>query len=222
MRLADEGFPLCLSPDGRWALVRAHLVTFEAQKWPGLRVVPTGTGDVRTIAAPGLQVVAADWVPDGRGLLVYGREADRGLRAFLLDAGGQGRRAVTPEGVSACEVGRRGVACLGPTKRVTFYSLEGGESREVPGLEPGLRPLRLSEDETSLFVSPPRANRVSPLRVERVDLATGRRTLVQEFKPADMAGVWIYRPPLVTPDGRGYAYGYAQWLQDLYLADGFR
>jgi len=37
-----------------------------------------------------------------------------------------------------------------------------------------------------------------------------------------MAGVWKYGPPLVTPDGRGYAYNYAQWLHSLYLADGFR
>jgi len=222
MRLADEGFPLSLSPDGRWALVTAHVYIFEVQKWPGLRVVPIGTGDVRTIAAPGLQVAGADWVPDGKRILVYGREADRGPQVFVLGTDGGGRRAVTPEGIASCCPGRRWVACRGPTNRVTLYSLEGGESREVPGLEPGLRPLRLSEDETSLLVSPPRANRVSPLRVERVDLATGRRTLVHEFKPADMAGVWIYYPPLVTPDGRGYAYSYFQCLHNLYLADGFR
>ena len=38
-----------------------------------------------------------------------------------------------------------------------------------------------------------------------------------------MAGVWILAAGLlVTPDGRGYAYGYHQYLHNLYLADGFR
>ena len=223
MRLAEEGYPVSLSPDGRWALVMAATLTFEAPKWPGIRVVPTGAGDVRTIATPGLQVGGADWAPDGQRIFVYGREADRGLQVFLLDADGQGRRAVTPEGVSGpCGVGRRSVACLGPTNQVTVYSLEGDEPRAIAELEPGLSPLRLSEDETSLLVTAPRTTRTAPLRVERVDLATGRRTLVHEIKPADMAGVWLPFNPLVTPDGRGYAYTYYQLLHNLFLAEGFR
>ena len=54
------------------------------------------------------------------------------------------------------------------------------------------------------------------------DLATGRRTLVHEIRPSDLAGVWIARDPLVTPDRRSYAYSYYQWLHSLYLADGLR
>jgi len=121
-----------------------------------------------------------------------------------------------------CSVGRQRVACLGPTNRATLYPLEGGEPKEGPGLEPGASTLCLSDDETSLLVSAPRATRTAPLRVERVDLATGRRTLVHEIRPSDLAGVWIARDPLVTPDRRSYAYSYYQWLHSLYLADGLR
>jgi hypothetical protein len=177
---------------------------------------------VREIATPGLEVRWAAWVPDGKRILVRGREPDRGWRLFLVDIDGGTRRAVTPEGVSLFACGRRWVACLGPSNRVMLYPLKGGEPREVPGLEPGVRPLRLSDDETSLLVSPPRATRTEPVRVERVGLATGRRVLLHEFKPAEMAGVWIHFPPLVTPDGRGYAYTYYQWLHNFYVADGLR
>jgi hypothetical protein len=105
---------------------------------------------------------------------------------------------------------------------VVWYSLEGDAPREMAELEPGLSPLRLSEDEISLFVSAPRTTRTAPLRVERVDLASGKRTLVHEIKPADMTGVWLPFRPLVTPDGRGYGYSYHQILHSLYLADGLR
>ena len=222
MRLAGEGEGVSLSPDGRWALVLAARMTFEVPKWSGLRVVPIGPGEARTLPTPGLQVVSADWLADGKRILLLGREPERGWRRFLVDEDGGGRRPVTPEGVSSCAVGPHSLACVGPTNRVTLYPLEGGEPREGPGLEAGSSPLRLSEDETSLLVSPPRTTRTAPLRVERVDLATRRRTLVHEIKPADMAGVWLCYEPLVTPDGRGYVYSYYQFLHNLYLADGLR
>jgi hypothetical protein len=205
-------------------LVRAPRLTFEAPKWEGLRAVPVGAGVVRTIATPGLEVLGAAWAADGKRILVWGREGEREWRLFLLDEQGRSRRTLTPEGVSSCAPGQQRLACVGPAKRLTLYPLGEGEAREVPGieLEPGVSLLTLSGDETALLVSPRRETRTAPIRVERIDLATRRRTLVHEFKPADMAGVWKYGPPHVTPDGRGYAYNYAQWLHNLYLADGFK
>jgi hypothetical protein len=223
MRLADEGEPWSLSPDGRWALVGPPSLLFEVPRWSGLRVVPIGAGDVRTIDTPGLQVGGAVWAADGRRILVWDRAADRGWRLSLVDGEGGAPRPVSPEGVVDCTVGRQRVACVGPTNRVTFFPLEGGAPQQGPELEPGASPLRLSDDETSLLVFPLRATRTSPLRVERLDFATGRRTLIHEIRPADMAGVcFFFRPILVTPDGRGYAYTSYQFLHSLFLADGVR
>jgi hypothetical protein len=234
MRLAEEGAPLSLSPDGRWVLVGPSAFTFEAPRWSGLRLVPVGAGDARAIPTPGLdvggiahgaQLTRVAWILDSRRILALGPEASgTSWRFYLLDANGGGRRAVTPELHFGCGVGQRSIACLTPTNRITLYPLEGGEPREVPGLTapPGLNPLRLSEDETSLFVNTPRYTRTAPIRVERIDLASGKRSLVRELKPADMAGVWLSFDPLVTPDGRGYAYSYIQILHNLYLADGVR
>jgi hypothetical protein len=86
MRPAEEGQPLALSPDGRWALVTAARNIFEVPKWSGFRVVPIGAGEARSLAVPGLVIRGADWVPDGKRILVYGREANRGWQVFLLDA----------------------------------------------------------------------------------------------------------------------------------------
>jgi dipeptidyl aminopeptidase/acylaminoacyl peptidase len=225
IRLAEEGEPYALSPDGRWVLVGpARGTVVGAPGWQGLRIVPTGAGEVRAIATPELAVHGAQWDRDGKQILLRGREAARS-RTFVLDPGSGTRRAVTPEGVANCAVGRQRVACLGPPNRLALYPLDGGEPRELPGIElgPDVGLLRLSEDESSLIVSRLGATRTAPVRVERVDLATGRRTLLHELRPADMAGVVLaYAGQQVTPDGRGYAYGYQQYLHNLYLADGFR
>jgi dipeptidyl aminopeptidase/acylaminoacyl peptidase len=227
MRLAAFGEPTALSPDGRWVLVIPGRGTFGIPKWSGLRVIPVGAGDARDIATAGLLVDRADWVPDGKRILVSGRETDRGTRIFLFDPEAGGRRAITPEGVGTAHIpsdGRR-VAVVGPTNRVTLYPLEGGEAREVPGLEPGTVPLRFSEDGASLLVSGPNPTRSAPIRIYRVVLASGARTLLHEIRPADMAGVWgltFNFSPVVTPDGRGYAYNYYQFLHSLFLAEGLK
>jgi hypothetical protein len=105
---------------------------------------------------------------------------------------------------------------------VTLYPLEGGEAHEVPGLEPGTVPLRFSDDGASLLVSGPRPTRTTPICIYRVVLASGARTLLHEFKPADMAGVWGLSARAVTPDGQGYAYRYYQFLHNLFLAEGVK
>ena len=89
-----------------------------------------------------------------------------------------------------------------------------------------MQPLRFSADGRSLLVA---GSEDTPTRVYRVDLATGRRTLLHELMPADPAGVTTGGGILawglgavVTPDGRGYAYTYRQIFHNLYLADGLR
>jgi hypothetical protein len=209
MRLG-EGQPMALSPDGRWALIQRQ----------DLQLVPTGVGEARALPVSGLEIGWAAWVPDGKRVLLLGREPDRGWRFFVLDVDGGSRRAVTPEGVTAgsFDSDGRSLACLGPTKRVTLYPLEGGEGREVPGLEPETQPVRFSADGRSLLVANPEE---TPTRVYRVDLVTGRRTLLHELMPADPAGVTIVGG-VVTPDGRGYAYNYRQVFHNLYLVEGLR
>ena len=45
-----------------------------------------------------------------------------------------------------------------------------------------------------------------PARIERVEVATGRRQLWKELRPADPAGVFGITSVVVTPDGTSYAY----------------
>jgi hypothetical protein len=61
-----------------------------------------------------------------------------------------------------------------------------------------------------------------PARIDRVEILTGRRTPWRVLGAEPRAGVSLIYGPCVTPDGQGYAYGYGEWLQDLYLVEGLR
>jgi Tol biopolymer transport system component len=226
-----EGGVNALSPDGRWVLFRADgEATPSGASGQRLLLVPTGTGEPQTVPLGELKVEWATWTPDVRRFLLLGREPGKGLQVFVQGVDGSGRRAVTPEGVfprlEATQMagppvsdGSR-VAVPGPNGRLTLYPLDGGaEPREIAGLAPGFLALRFADDGRSLFVAGLEAN---PTRAYRVDLVSGRRTLVYELMPADAAGVTTFEHPFVTPDGRWYAYAYRQVLQQLYLVDGLR
>ena len=61
-----------------------------------------------------------------------------------------------------------------------------------------------------------------PIRVYRFDPSTGRRELLKEIMPADLAGVFGFNRIFMTPDGKGYAYSVSRVLSDLYVVEGLK
>jgi len=61
-----------------------------------------------------------------------------------------------------------------------------------------------------------------PARIERVEIATGRRLPWKELRPVDPAGVFGINSVVVTPDGGSYAYTFASSIGSLYLAEGIK
>ncbi len=56
----------------------------------------------------------------------------------------------------------------------------------------------------------------------RLDLSTGRREAIATFGPTDAAGVLAIVAPVVSADGRVFAYRYQQLLSDLFVATGLK
>jgi hypothetical protein len=106
----------------------------------------------------------------------------------VVDAQGGGERAITPEGVGCWLVSPDGhtAACARPEGEGFLYPVDGGEPRPIPGFRPGDHMRQWSEDGRSLYVS---VRYARPARVERLDLATGERTLWREFLPTDPAAI---------------------------------
>jgi len=58
--------------------------------------------------------------------------------------------------------------------------------------------------------------------VDRVDLATGRRTRILTVLPADPVGIPGIQGLQVTPDAGAYTYSVTRKLSELYLVEGLR
>jgi hypothetical protein len=212
-----EGEAMGLSPDGTWAAALIH--------GPPARILllPTGAGESRSIQVD-LSVNAVRWFPDGQRLLVVGREEGHGARCFLQELAGGKPRPVTPEGArseswSPVSPDGRWIITTGPDGRSALYPVAGGAPRPIPGLEPGEIPIRFEAGGKALFVE--RHFQV-PLRVYRIDLASGQRTLWQEIRPADLAGIIPIQGVLLSLDGRSYVYNSQRLLTQLYLVRGLR
>ncbi|HMF10344.1 MAG TPA: protein kinase [Thermoanaerobaculia bacterium] len=206
-----------LSPDGKSALTKRDGVTSQ------FTLLPAGAGEPRPLPETGLICQAGAWFPDGRHILIMGREAGRGVRLFVQDISEGKPRAITPEGVSilfhTVSPDGRWIVATGPDRRIFLYPVEPGEPRPVPGLVPEDIPLRWTADGASLFVYRPSA---PPLRVEKVNVKTGERTLWKEIRPPDPSGVQQVGPIEISPDEKSYVYSYRRVLDELYLATGLR
>jgi Tol biopolymer transport system component len=217
VRIGD-GSSWGFSPDGRWVLT----IRRDGER-SQLALLPTGAGEPRQLPKTDILAQAAAWFPDGRRILFSGNEPGHGSRLFVQDISDGKPRAITPEGVGirfdVVSPDGRSVVTTGADRRIAIYPIEPGEPRIVPGTEPDDIPLRWTADGGSIFVYRPSA---PPLRIEKVDVKTGRRTLWKEIRPPDPSGVEQVGPAQITPDETSYVYSYRRALDELYLVNGLR
>ncbi len=218
VRLGD-GVAMSISPDSRWVTANTP-----REEHPRLWLYPTGAGEKKLLPTGTLQVESSgDWLPDGRRIVFTASEPGHGSRLFLLDVTGGEPRALTPEGYRL--IGRtispdgKRVAVIGPDRKRYLYPLEGGEPAPVPGLDAEETPAGWSGDGRFLYVF---RRRDVPVRVFRLDVATGKKELWKELAPADGAGIVDVAPVIPTPDGQAYVYGYSRTLSDLYVVEGLK
>jgi Tol biopolymer transport system component len=213
-----EGNAQALSPDGRWALCIVHPATDAA-----LVAVPTSVGETRSFSRDGLRPLVADWLPDGKRILVTATELNHGMRLYVRDFEGGKARPLSPEGYRhferAVSPDGRFAAVRGPDRRLYLYPLEGGEPTALPGLTADDVPARFDRDGRFLDVY--RQGSI-PLKVDRYEISSGRREPWKEVTPADTAGLSAINRFVTTPDGRSYAYSYIRILSYLQLVDGLK
>jgi hypothetical protein len=157
------------------------------------------------------------WFPDGARIVFRGSEPGRPVRSWILDLAGGAPQPITPEGTSGTELSPDGnlLVAVDTDGHLSIYPVAGGQASEVRGVEPGELPVRWHQDGKSLFVS--RSDRL-PVKVYRVELASGRRDFVQDLAPGDPAGVFPdISSVFATPDGRSFLYSYFRQQSDLYV-----
>ena len=100
-----------------------------------------------------------------------------------------------------------------------LFPLNGGAARIIPGVEPGYRVAQWSADSAALYVFRPGD---VPVRIERLDIATGKMKLVRELVPADLGGVVSIGPIITNVNASEFAYSYYQTLSVLYVISGLK
>jgi hypothetical protein len=216
VRIGD-GYGDALSPDRK--LVLCH--TGEQ-----LVVIPTGSGEPRTLAIKGAFDTGAAWLPDSRRVIVGGVVPGHGYQLHAIDTLDEVAKPISPENISgegfrpfAVSADGKLVAGMSKEEMVTFYPVDGGDAVAVSGVEKGEIPIQFSADGASLYVYRPRA---LPAQVYKITLATGVRELWKQFSPTDPAGVYRIAPICITRDATAYAYDALRSTSDLFVAEGLR
>ncbi|MDP9267070.1 MAG: protein kinase [Acidobacteriota bacterium] len=205
-----------VSGDGKW------VASVVATTPPKLMLYPTGAGEGHQLE-PGLLVgyAGVSWFPDSKRLLVCGNEAGRATRCFAQDIAGGPPKPITPEGIQLAWVSPDAKTVLGlaPDQWKYFlYPIGGGEPRTLPQMTRDMIAIGWSGTDSVLLY---RTGQL-PLRVEKMDLASGRRTPVRDLSPADRSGVLGISSIAISPDGKSYTYGYPRDVSQLFTVEGVK
>ncbi len=209
-----QGGPTDLSPDGRWA---AAIIYPDR-----LLVYATAAGETREMErGPIESYIDARWFPDGKRLLITGAERGQAGRCYMQDfAGGPPRLLMSEDtrlGFPAPD-GRHALLQMGDlTWRMV--ALEG-DSKPAPveGLSANKYIDGWARDGREVIVH---ERGQIPCKVERVDLATGARTLLLTISPSD-AAVQAVNGVSFSSDLTSYAYDYTRYVSRLYHVKGAR
>ena len=213
VRLGEGGFGY-LSPDGQW-------VVSEFGSPAKLTLLPTGVGESRPLTDDKAEHSVIAWLPDSKSIVYTTIEPGHGPRNYLQDLQGGAPRALTPEGTVGFRVTPDGkhLLTLDSKRQLWLYPIAGGAPENLNlSLTVNEIPIFFSPDGKSLFV----ATRGVPLKIARVDLATGKREPWKEIAPADPAGVQTIVGVKFSADGKSYAYSTLRVLSDLFVVEGLK
>ena len=208
-----------LSSDGRWVLAR------QPDSNRNLVLTPAGTGAPVPIEEPGLESVSgAAFFPDGKRLLLQGREPGQKGRLYVQDLPSGKPKAITNRGYGFGQhpISPDGawIVAYGEWSEDFFLlPAAGGEPRTIPHTK-DLSIVRWTPDGKFFYAL---VDGSLPARVVRVEAATGRREAWKELAPPDLSGLIEIGQVCVTPDGEAYAYGYGRAAtSDLYVVEGLK
>jgi Tol biopolymer transport system component len=214
VRLGDGGYAY-LSPDGQWVI---SLVGSPSK----LMLLPTGVGEPRQLTDDKRDHSDVAWLPDSKSIIFAAAEPGHARRLYLMDIQGGTPRPLTPEGTAGAIVAPDGQHILvreSKTHQLWLYPTAAGEPQKLGfSLSPEESLIAYAPNGKAVLV----AERGVPLKIIRIDLATGRSEPWKEISPADPAGAQSIVNITLSRDGKSYAYSTLRLLSDLYVVDGLK
>jgi hypothetical protein len=221
-RKLDGSAPVALGPGGQprfspdGTFVAGPLLT----RPPQVALNPIGAGESRRLPAgeiTSLKTVA--WFPDGKHLLLTGAAGGQALRTYEMDLEGGKPQALGPAdfvGAAVAKDGKR-IAGRNASGEAVVFDRETQKLQVIPGIERGEALAQWTEDGQALIVY---SSTPSEARIYRVEVETGKRTLLQTVEPRDKTGSMQPIRVAYAEQSKTYVYNTIRILGTLYVAEG--
>jgi hypothetical protein len=206
-----EGNPNGLSPDGELAFAQIFTP-------PSFVVYPLHAGETihpKTGAIEGAEFV--DWFPDGKSVLLVGRDPGKALRGYRLTLPDGVPVPVLPEGTVPTAVTRDGQFVLAFRGADAFwYPVGGGDPKPIPSIRRTDRGFvsGWGKDGRSPILQ---NGQDIPIVLDIIDFATGKRTPFKTVTPSDPTGLMSMGISSMSADGQQYAIAYQKKLSTLFV-----
>ncbi|MDP9003435.1 MAG: hypothetical protein M3N12_01445, partial [Verrucomicrobiota bacterium] len=165
---------------------------------PYIALYPIGPGEVRKFPLPDvISLSVLTWFPDGKHILIGGAKKGEALRSYRIDLETGNLQVCGPAGflgVAIANDGKR-IAGFDETGKSVIFNTETQRLREIPGitqdssseLESKVEQLGelWTDDGKALIVN---KSTLFGGEIYRLDLETGKSTLLQKFELSDKAG----------------------------------
>lgn len=196
-----RGLPLAVSPSGTRVLVNNQRA---------LTVVSTGSGEQRTLAAPG-RISAARWIDERSLVGTYEHASAARMWRLSLDSDPRPLTAPGEAGQPALDPARRRCAFVDRAGQLIVLDLARGARTILPGsFVQRVACGWLARDAIVV------RSATAPIQLTLVDPATGATTPYLEISPPAL-GLRNVDSFVLRGDGSLYAYSYGQELSQLYL-----
>jgi Tol biopolymer transport system component len=226
VRLGD-GSGAALSPDGKWVAGNDGAA---GGTTTAITILPVHTGEARRLGDARVAGLAMSWLPDSKAVLYQEIENDGHLRVYAEPIDGSGKKPVTPANESyamqrdaVSPDGRWFLARRRSDHAMVLFPLDGsrpgtGAPRVMSTIAANEYGVQWSPDGASLYVVT-RGVADTGTMITKIDVATGKRTLLKTLMPADLAGFVAFDGTTISADGSTAAFSYSRVLSTLYTMD---
>jgi eukaryotic-like serine/threonine-protein kinase len=202
------------SPDGTTAA--GPLLT----RPPQVALNPVGAGESRRLPVGEItSLKSVAWFPDGKHLLLTGAPEGQALRTYEMDLEGGKPQALGPAdftGVAVAKDGNR-IAGRNASAQALVFDRETQKLQVIPGVEPREALAKWTEDGQALLVY---SSTPWEAWIYRVEVTTGKRTLLQRVEPGEKAGSTMPMRLAYAEGSKSYVYSTVRILGTLYVVEG--
>jgi Tol biopolymer transport system component len=202
------------SPDG--TMIAAGILT----RPPQVALHPIGTGESRRLPLGDIvNFGRLSWFPDGKHLLLIGATEGQSLRTFEMDLDGGKPQPLGPPDFTGSAVAKDGkrIAGRNASGDVVVFDRETQKAQVVPAIGPQEAFDIWTEDGKALLVS---SGTPMAVRMYRVEVATGKRTLLQTVELSEKAGSVLKLRLQYNENSKTYVYDTRRILGSLYVVEG--